>query len=142
MCCITCCSYIDEIMPTVFRPTMENASMLRSIWQVILVNHPYITFFTATGPSARELRLRLGLYLLTIQSMLMFIMAVFFNLQFPDNSDFCAGHFVHDECEADSSMFDESVSTCIWVDDEVSSYDGSSIGVCEARQVTMTVKVM
>ena len=74
--------------------------------------------------------------------MLMFIMAVFFNLQFPDNSDFCAGHFVHDECEADSSMFDEAVSTCIWVDDKVSSYDGSGSGVCEARQVTMTVKVM
>ena len=134
------CSYIDEILPAVFRPSLENASTLRSIWSAILANHPYITFFTATGPEARVQRLRLGLYLLTIQDMLMFIMAVFFNLQFPDNGEFCADFSVKDECEADSSMFDESVSTCTWADDVVSSYDGT-VGVCQARDVTMTVKV-
>ena len=73
--------YIDEILPTIYRSSVEHDSTLQSIWKTIHTYYPYATIFTAEVPGADELRLKLGLYLLTIQAMLMFIMAVFFDLQ-------------------------------------------------------------
>ena len=69
--------YIDAILPAIFRGSAEEDSSLRSMWKTVLHYHPYIVVFTSKGPGAREIKLRRGIYLLTIQSMLMFIMVRF-----------------------------------------------------------------
>ena len=73
--------YIDGILPAIYRSNVEHDSTLQSMWKTIRTYHPYAVIFTAEGPGAKELKIRTGIYLLTIQSMLMFIMAVFFDLQ-------------------------------------------------------------
>ena len=73
--------YIDEILPTIFRSSVKHDSILQSMWKTIKTYHPYAVVFTAQGPGAKELRIQKGIYLLTIQAMLMFIMAVFCDLQ-------------------------------------------------------------
>ena len=73
--------YIDEILPTIFRSTVVHDTTLQSMWRTIKTYHPYAVVFTAEGPGAKELKIQKGIYLLTIQAMLMFIMAVFCDLQ-------------------------------------------------------------
>jgi len=73
--------YIDEILPTIFRSTVVYDSTLQSMWRTIKTYHPYAVVFTASGPGAKEMKIQKGIYLLTIQAMLMFIMAVFCDLQ-------------------------------------------------------------
>jgi hypothetical protein len=66
--------------------------------------------------------------------MLMFIMAVFFDLQFPENEEYCAGFTVDDECQAENSMFDVSLSTCKW------KVEGGG-GLCVPGEADLTVRV-
>jgi hypothetical protein len=73
--------YIDNILPTVFRSSMKHDSTLQSLWKTIRTYHPYAVVFTAEGPGAKEMKIQKGIHLLTIQAMLMFIMAVFCDLQ-------------------------------------------------------------
>ena len=73
--------YIDDILPTIFRSSVEHDTTLQAMWRTIKTYHPYAVVFTAEGPGAKEMKIQKGIYLLTIQAMLMFIMAVFCDLQ-------------------------------------------------------------
>ena len=73
--------YIDSILPAIYRSNVVHDSTLQSMWKAIRTYHPYAVIFTAEGPGSMELKIRTGIYLFTIQAMLMFIMAVFFDLQ-------------------------------------------------------------
>jgi hypothetical protein len=73
--------YIDDILPVAFRTGMKYDTTLQSMWKTIKAYHPYAVLFTAQGPGARKMKIHKFLYLLTIQSMLMFIMAVFCDFQ-------------------------------------------------------------
>jgi hypothetical protein len=73
--------YIDEILPAVFRPSVEHDTFWQSMWKTICAYHGYAVLFNAEGPGAKEEKIQKGLYLLTIQSMLMFIMVSDRNLQ-------------------------------------------------------------
>ena len=72
-------NYVDGIIPVVF--CSKTQSTLRSLWKAIISHHSYAEVLTARGPGAKEQRIYKGIHLLTIQSMLMFIMAVFCDLQ-------------------------------------------------------------
>ena len=108
------------------------------MWLTLRTYHPYAVVFTATGPEAKTIRLRKGLYLLTIQSMLMFIMAVFFNLQYPENTAYCAAFTEVQECEAGRSMFDNAVSTCVWTKGSYAEAEGGS---CLPRTTEFSTRV-
>jgi hypothetical protein len=73
--------YIDDILPVAFRTSMKTDTTLQSTWKTIKAYHSYAVLFTAQGPGARETKIQKGLYLLTIQAMLMFIMSVFCDFQ-------------------------------------------------------------
>jgi hypothetical protein len=66
--------YIDGILPTVFRSSVEHDTTVQSMWKTIRTYHPYAVVFNAEGAGATDLKIQKGIYLLTIQSMLMFIM--------------------------------------------------------------------
>jgi hypothetical protein len=75
-------TYIDSIIPVVFRSAaLQHDSSLKSMWKTIKTYHPYAIVFTANGPGTKEVKVQKGIYLLTIQAMLMFIMAVFCDFQ-------------------------------------------------------------
>jgi hypothetical protein len=73
--------YIDEILPIVFCSGVEDDSTFQSVWKTICTYHPYAIIFTAEGPGAKEMKIQKGIYMLTLQAMLMFIMAVLCDLQ-------------------------------------------------------------
>jgi hypothetical protein len=122
--------YIDEILPAIFRSNFKHDSTVQSLWKIIKNYHPYAIVFTADGPGAKDLKIRKGLYLLTIQAMLMFIMAVFCDIQFPADDGYCAEQTSQLACEARKSMFDQEEDVCDW-------FEGS----CQYKEVEFTVRV-
>ena len=75
--------HIDSALPFIFQSLNNTDSTLSCIWKTIVHHHRYAVVFTASGPTAKDIRIYMGIYLLTIQSMLMFIMAVVCDLQVP-----------------------------------------------------------
>ena len=72
---------MEEILPVAFQNRAFSESWWQSAWRTIRCYHPYAVIFTAKGPGATDVRIRKGLQMLTIQAMLLFIMALFFDLQ-------------------------------------------------------------
>jgi len=66
--------YVDAILPTIFRSAVEHDSTLQSMWKTICAYHSYVAVFYVNGSDVKVKRIQKGVYLLTIQSMLMFIM--------------------------------------------------------------------
>ena len=73
--------YLEDILPTMFRSSVKHETTLQSMWRTIKTYHPYAVVFTPTGPEKKDIRIQKWIYLLTIQAMLMFVMAVLCDLQ-------------------------------------------------------------
>ena len=73
-------SYVNEIFPSVFQST---SGSLR-VWNEITKHHRYLLLLTAKGRNADSVRTLTCIHLLTVQSMLMFILAVFYDVQVDD----------------------------------------------------------
>jgi hypothetical protein len=73
--------YVDTIIPILFRNNVKEDGALAAVWKTIRIYHPYSVVFTAEGRESKEIKIQKGLYLLTIQAMLMFIMALFCDFQ-------------------------------------------------------------
>lgn len=69
--------YIDEIFPTVF----QNQSYLRRMMNEVLKHHRYIVLLSSRGVDLNSKKIITCIHLLTVQSMLMFILAVLYDLQ-------------------------------------------------------------
>ena len=84
--------YVDELIPQVF----HQQSYLKRMWDEILQNHRYITlFYTREDPDHENdgdvnshgdgdgdyKRILTSVHVLTVQTMLMFMLAVFYDLQ-------------------------------------------------------------
>ena len=74
--------YINDLLPQIFRAseTVEDTTW-RAMQRVLLQHHRYAMLYTATGDAAKDLTVHKWLNLLTIQAMLMFVMAIFFTFQ-------------------------------------------------------------
>ena len=107
-------TYVNEIFPSVFQPT---SGTLR-LWNEISKHHRYLLLFTAKGKNADKIRMITGIHLLTIQSMLMFILALCYDLQFPDDDGTCATYTSRSSCLREKSVFNTQASVCDWSVDE------------------------
>jgi hypothetical protein len=70
--------YIDSVFPVVFQ---DSEWKWNTAWSEIKKHHPYMVMFIATGKGAQKRKFNKGVYLLSIQTMLMFILAVFYEMQ-------------------------------------------------------------
>ena len=68
---------MSEILPSVFRP---KTGLVR-FWEEVSKTHRYLLLFTASGEDGDKKRMLTAIHLLTVQTMLMFILAVFYDLQ-------------------------------------------------------------
>lgn len=120
---------VNEVFPAVFQPR----SVLSRIWGEIRRHHRYIVIFTATGSSADSVRMLTAIQLLTVQSMLMFIMAVCYDLQYPTDNGTCAKMSTEQDCNGVESVFGSN-GECEWLHEaSVCKYRGTSelsVNVC------------
>jgi len=112
-------SYVNEVFPAVFR----SESAWKRFWGEIKRHHRYILLFTAHGNESSK-RILTGVHLMTVQSMLMFMLAVVYDIQFPTDDGTCATHLTEDVCLREQSPFG-TTSMCRW---DVSETTASGYG--------------
>ena len=69
--------YVNEVFPSVY----QARSSLERLWNEIRKHHRYLLLFSTSGEISESRRMLTGVQLLTVQSMLMFILAVCYDLQ-------------------------------------------------------------
>lgn len=112
-------TYAYEALPSVFRPQ----GPLQRLWGEISKHHRYIVIFTASGQNGSKIKMLTTVHLLTVQAMLMFMLAVVYDIQFPNDDGRCATFDNQEDCLKEKSPFDTSTSFCTWQLDEENQYE-------------------
>jgi hypothetical protein len=100
--------YINSIFPEVFR---EKPFFTR-MYNELIKNHRYIYLLTSSGKGTDNKRILIGIQLLTTQTMLMFLMAVFYELEGPDDDGTCQLYDSKSTCLKRASILDYSQTYC------------------------------
>ena len=141
-------SYINEVFPSVYQRT---DSFFSRAWGEISKHHKYLILFTAKGRNSENIRMLTGVYLLTMQTLLMFILAVCYDLEFPQDDGTCLTYETSNSCTAEKSVFDHSKSKCVWTDPDsstveyVDNYDIGGLGYipsCEFVEPVFSVQTV
>jgi len=118
--------YVEKTFPPVFvDETLDGreTSWLRRLWFEIKTKHRYVAVLSPTSSdSNNKQKLLIMLELLTTQTMLMFLLAVCYDLQGPSDDGSCVVPPVSDNklsCLERKSIFDASQSYCVWVEREM-----------------------
>eukprot|EP01032_Pedospumella_encystans_P012590 gene12590-14558_t len=119
-------------------PVGEEASLSPSALIEVKRHHRYLTLFTAPeGDSGDKLRIVTGVQLLSTQTMLMFLLAMLYDVQSPSDDGTCSAHATEDSCLNRKSVFDSTVSYCQWqLADDLSSAS------CLYRDPVFSLKVI
>ncbi len=104
-------NYVNSVIPSVFSST----GLMKRMSTELLQNHSYFSlFYNRDSRMSRDKKILLCIQLLTIQTMLMFLLAVFYDLQGPDDDGTCVTYTTSDLCLARKSIFDKSQTYCSW----------------------------
>ena len=104
-------NYVDELFPAVF----SGSSMSLRLWTETIKHHRYISLFSAaTTSNGVNKSFVTTFHLLCIQTMLMFILALCYDLQGPSDDGTCPGFDTEQTCLARKSMFDTTATCCVW----------------------------
>mmetsp|Transcript_29297 Transcript_29297/g.49447 ORF Transcript_29297/g.49447 Transcript_29297/m.49447 type:complete len:2221 (+) Transcript_29297:134-6796(+) len=141
-------SYINEVFPAVYQST---DSFFTRAWAEISKHHKYLILFTAKGRNSESVRMMTGVYLLTMQTLLMFILAVCYDLEFPQDDGTCLTYETESSCLSEKSIFDHSKSKCRWTNPDattveyVDNYDIGGLGFipsCEFVDPAFTIRTV
>ena len=125
-------NYINSVFPVVFQ---DSTWKWTTVLSEIKRHHPYAVMFTATGRGSQMRRFNRGVYLLSIQTMLMFILSVFYELQYPSDQGRCDSFLTEEECLHDRTVMDQSDTLCKWEEPRGN-------GVCEPNEVHLSLKAV
>lgn len=103
-------NYVSEVFPVAFR----DKSKIHRIKEEIAKHHRYLVMFTAGGEVNDQHRILVGFQLLTVQTMLMFLLALFYDLQGPDDDGSCVNHLSEESCLVRKSILDKHQFYCQW----------------------------
>jgi len=143
--------YISKVLPSVF----SNKPFLSRMINEIKTHHRYLTLLTAPiGEVGDKNRILSGIQLLTIQTMLMFLLAVFYDLLNPGDDGSCNSLYTYNDCIQRKSVLDSHQSYCSWVDSSTTTTTSSSNSIdydntmnilsnkCEYRDVNYTLQIV
>ena len=106
-------SYLTEYVNTVFPSVYNQTPFISRVWGEITRHHRYVHLFI--GSSMRNTKgIISGIQLLTIQTMLMFLLAVFYDLQGPSDDGSCIQYNAMDKCLQRRSFLDDTKTYCQW----------------------------
>eukprot|EP01036_Dinobryon_divergens_P061784 gene61784-biopygen27848 len=112
-------AYIEEVIPSIFRGESNTWQRFREVF----LHHKYTALVYTSN-----LNLLNVTRIVTVQSMLMFILAVTYDLQSPSDDGSCLQWQTEDLCTQRKSYLDSSQSYCQWevtsTDDMGSSFSG------------------
>lgn len=132
-------SYLTEYVNTVFPSVYNEKPFISRIWGEIMRHHRYVHLFI--GSSTRTTKgIISGIQLLTIQTMLMFLLAVFYDLQGPSDDGSCIHYNTIDQCMQRKSFLDHTKTYCKWI--EVCSYNPPEFGWKTIAIIGIVVSMM
>jgi hypothetical protein len=104
-------NYVIETFPAVF----SNKPFFGRLYGEVRRHHRYLTLFTATeSKSGDKQRVLTAIELLSVQTMLLFLLALLYDVQAPTDDGSCPKHFTEGTCLTRKSPFDNSQSYCEW----------------------------
>jgi hypothetical protein len=106
-------SYLTEYVNTIFPSVYNQTPFISRIWGELIKHHRYMHMFM--GSSMRTTKgVVSGMQLLTTQTMLMFLLAVFYDLQGPSDDGSCDHYNAADQCLQRRSFLDHTETYCEW----------------------------
>lgn len=135
-------SYLTEYVNTVFPSVYNQIPFISRIWGEIIKHHRYVHLFI--GSSMRKTKgIVSGIQLLTIQTMLMFLLAVFYDLQGPSDDGSCQQYNVMEQCLKRRSFLDHTETYCDWnYNTEICSYNPPTFGWKTIAIIGIVVSMM
>jgi hypothetical protein len=125
--------YVRSVFPSVF----YQDNWLMKLKEEILKNHIYLLLLTAPkGELEDKKRIISGVKLLTVQSCLMCLLAIFYDLQCPSDDGSCDKFLTKQNCLTRTSLLDSSQTYCKWVQYSPNIPDGT----CQFNDLTVTFK--
>ena len=125
-------AYISEVVPVIFRGELNS-------WEIffdVCRHHKYVSLLRAEAIDSL-----LVSRVVTVQSMLMFVLAVTYDLQSPSDDGSCSHWLEERDCLSRKSYLDSAQSYCQWsmlvTDDFGSSMSGY---VCSYQEPTHTIR--
>eukprot|EP01038_Epipyxis_sp_PR26KG_P012087 gene12087-16174_t len=105
--------YFDEVIPKVF---MSQPVINRFVHEVF-GRHRFSSFIDNRSKieNDAEEKYVIGIKLLTTQCMMMFMMALFYEFQYPQNDGSCVSLMTENDCLTRRSLFDHTISYCSWL---------------------------
>ena len=138
--------YVDSILP----PVYVSSSFLSRFKTELLRHHAYLNIIFGLENSS-EYSNRGGLpwvpvfHLLTIQTMLIFLLAVLYDLQYPSSPQDrqkCYTFITKDDCLRQKSLFDDTETFCQWLETSSSESISSSIETgCTFIEPDLTLQI-
>lgn len=104
-------AYVASVFPAVY----EAKTVLAGMKSEIMHNHLYMKFFFKLGHSAAPV-LKV-VEMITAQSYLLFLLAVFYDLNYPDDDGSCPQFKTESECLNRKYILDSKSSYCQWTGD-------------------------
>lgn len=135
--------YVNEVFPA----TYSKKPMVWRLLGEIRKHHAYLVLFSSKGEQEAADHIITGIRLLTVQTMLMFLLAVFFDLQAPDDDGSCDALIDQDTCLRRRSFLDHSKTFCKWTlasshPSPLANDDASiPIGTCTYRKPHFTWEI-
>eukprot|EP01038_Epipyxis_sp_PR26KG_P004536 gene4536-6406_t len=127
--------YFDEIIPKVF----ISQPVINRLINEIFGQHRYATLIGNGSKLENEAEQQYvdGIKLLTTQCMMMFIMALFYDFQYPQDDGSCVHHTNSEQCLTRRSPFDNTIPYCSWtLPSSSSSSSSSSYAPCQYDSTT------
>eukprot|EP01032_Pedospumella_encystans_P023776 gene23776-26908_t len=131
--------YLTDYVILTFPSVFSNKPFFSRLYGEIKRHHRYLTLFTAPeGENGDKQRILTGVQLLTIQTMLMFLLAMLYDVQSPSDDGSCGTKYDVESCLHRKSVFDSTVSYCDWTLTD----EQDQIYTCLYRNPTFSFKVI
>eukprot|EP01040_Poterioochromonas_malhamensis_P014220 gene14220-15723_t len=137
--------YIRSVFPSVF----YQDNWLMQLKEEILKNHVYLILLTAPkGEMEDKKRIISGVRILTVQTCLMCLLAIFYDLQCPSDDGSCDSILTQDDCLKRTSILDDTQTYCQWnqyaadLPDGTCSFNNPNITFKTALYVQVIVSVI
>eukprot|EP01038_Epipyxis_sp_PR26KG_P009889 gene9889-13302_t len=103
--------YVNELFPSVF----SKKPFLVRFFAEVNKHHRYLLILSApAGELGDNSRILTGIQLLVTQTMLMFLLALLYDIQGPSDDGSCKYHLTKTACVARKAVLDQTQSYCTW----------------------------
>jgi hypothetical protein len=126
--------YLTDYVVATFPSVFSNKPFFSRVYLEITRHHKYLMVITAQdGDAGDKQRILTGAQLLSVQTMLMFSLALLYDVQGPADDGSCVRLADPDSCLVRKSPFDSSISFCQWNEDT---------GLCSYQEPMFSLQVV